>query len=457
MGIGTLIGTVGMAAAAAAAVAAGFTGWGAAAVVFGVVAIGGAVIAVVLRWYGAEPAETVSEAPAEEPPPRIEEPEIVLPHRRKHVFQRELPSARPEFGLLFSAIVCWRGPDLEDRVAEAAAVDSVVERARAFAGRTEPDAVGGADEPLVLALGAGGGCGHPGVWDVWAEEVRLEMVPADAERLQRLRELRKQKAERAEQRELERDERDYLGADALAAPGTALVWWLSRNPDRIDEAVDRISMLATLSSAATGNSVPDHYRDLAAERRPVSWYDPAGAEHGPSGGISPDSSSGAEYGGTEDSEPEPAEEGPESGGDTGAVLRALRLIVNGLDEDAALRHVDQTAEDLAVGGRADLAAAVRAEFGCPDAWSEAGTSPNGGRSSGSDGRAVAETLFADGVVSEGGEEAGPSADTADVFAATAESAPREADEDDRSNGGADGAWSAGEVPSGRRAPERAGE
>src|SRR5690606_38049337 len=130
---------------------------------------------------------------------------------------------------------------------------------------------------MAAALGAGPGR-HPGVWEAWAEEVRLELPEADAERLRHLREVRKRKAAREEERELERLEREYLGGDALADPGRAVVWWLARNPDRIDEAVDRIAALTRLSSAATGSEIPEVYRDLIREAGPAPR--PGGTEAG---------------------------------------------------------------------------------------------------------------------------------------------------------------------------------
>ncbi|GAA1104647.1 hypothetical protein [Nocardiopsis composta] len=207
----------------------------------------------------------------------VEPPEDAeAPHRRKHVFRLELPSARRDYPFLFSAVVCWRGAAAAESAAEGAAVCAIEGRARALCAAEQPEEHSAAQFRLTAALGPEP-CRHPGVDEAWAEEVRLEISAEDEERLARLRELRKTKAAREEERELERLEQEYLGGEVLSDPGRAVVWWLARHPERVEEAVARIGTLTRLSSAATGRRLPDVYRELTeavggaqADREPAA-------------------------------------------------------------------------------------------------------------------------------------------------------------------------------------------
>ncbi|WP_026120434.1 hypothetical protein [Nocardiopsis potens] len=402
-------------AAAAVAVAAVFIGWWALLVAALLLVAGGLglLLAPALRGPGGR---------GERPPTGEDEPDgdtgPVLPgpveeagehaapdYRRKHVFRREVPSAREDYALLFSAVVCWRGRDLGDGAAEGAAVASVMERVRAFTLAVGPEDAE-AEQPLLAAALGAGPCRHPGVWEAWAEEVRLELPAADAERLRHLREVRKRKAAREEERELERLEREYLGGDVLADPGRAVVWWLARNPDRIEEAVDRIATLTRLSSAATGSEVPEVYRDLIREvgaaLRPAAaagGEDQAGGDGAAaSEPFAGDGPAGAPPGDGSPAEPEPgrAGTGPADLGELWA--ESVRGAVAAMDEDGAEAFIDRIARELDQAGRPEAAEHVRERFGLADAWAEP---PEG--ASAESGSSVAGTAGAD---AEGGAGAG---------------------------------------------------
>ncbi|QVQ52792.1 hypothetical protein J4H86_02895 [Spiractinospora alimapuensis] len=225
---------------------------------------------------------TFPATPAPEPP---DEPSS----RRKHLVRESFASAREDYRFLLSAVVCWRGPDLSDHKAEAAAILNIRERAGHHLRSEDPDEFEAVRHQLAFVL-SGGPCPHPGVSYVWAEDVQLELADSDRERLTQLREVRKKQAAREEERALERLERQYLGEDALADPGRALVWWLARNPDRVEDTVERIGTLSTLSAAATGAPVPQLYRDLSGsgpESPPPNPTHPPAAER-PSDPAAPD-------------------------------------------------------------------------------------------------------------------------------------------------------------------------
>ncbi|WP_051061690.1 hypothetical protein [Nocardiopsis chromatogenes] len=189
------------------------------------------------------------------------EAEAAAAHRRRHVLRMRLPSARKDYPFLFSAVVCWRETGPADG-AEGAAVCAIERRAREFGSTERPEDVDSAQFRLAAALGPEPGA-HPGIGRVWAEEVRLELSPEDEERLNRLSDLRKREAVREEERAAERLEREYLSKEVFADPGSALLWWLARDPARVDEAADRIGTLAKLSSAATGRPLSEVHQELA--------------------------------------------------------------------------------------------------------------------------------------------------------------------------------------------------
>ena len=373
-------------AAAAVAVAAFFIGWWALLVAALLLVAGGVglLLAPALRGPGGGGGRPPfdEEEPPEDPGPVLPDPleeagERAAPdYRRKHVFRQEVPSAREDYALLFSAVVCWRGRDLGDGAAEGAAVASVMERVRAFSLGVRPEDAE-AEQPLLAAALGAGPCRHPGVWEAWAEEVRLELPEADAERLRHLREVRKRKAAREEERELERLEREYLGGDALADPGRAVVWWLARNPDRIDEAVDRIATLTRLSSAATGSEIPEVYRDLIREAATAPR--PGGTEAGDPGGA-PAAPGPDLFGAGGLPEPSPGDEGsaapaPDGGGADTADQRVrweemVRAIAEDKDDDRAEAFTDRIAGELDRIGEHELAEHIRESFGIADAWAD---------------------------------------------------------------------------------------
>ena len=87
-----------------------------------------------------------------------------------------------------------------------------------------------------------------------AQDVELILSDADdAERIRILSRLRKQVNEWEQKREHEKNLREYLGDDALATGGTALVWRLARHLDddqAAPAAVRLINDLSTLSMVA---------------------------------------------------------------------------------------------------------------------------------------------------------------------------------------------------------------
>ena len=100
-----------------------------------------------------------------------------------------------------------------------------------------------------------------------AESVTLTLSERDQERLEKLASVRKDKAVWEHERTYERSRREYLGEDVLKDTGSAVVWWLARNEDRVDKTVEDIGLLAQLSSAANNQMVAPPFEHLVPHPR----------------------------------------------------------------------------------------------------------------------------------------------------------------------------------------------
>ncbi|MCX4727778.1 hypothetical protein [Streptomyces sp. NBC_01306] len=114
-----------------------------------------------------------------------------------------------------------------------------------------------------VPLGEGvGGPVHRGSADAGAF-----LLARDQERLAALASVRKDEAVWEHERKFEQSRRTYLGEDVLRDTGSAVVWWLHRNDDRVDRTVKDIGLLAQLTSAANNQDVDERFRHLV-ERPP---------------------------------------------------------------------------------------------------------------------------------------------------------------------------------------------
>ena len=69
-------------------------------------------------------------------------------------------------------------------------------------------------------------------------------------------ELRKHERIWEQERRMEVNMRRYLSEDVLSDTGSAIVWWLARHPDQIEESVQMIGALAQLTAAANSKEIP---------------------------------------------------------------------------------------------------------------------------------------------------------------------------------------------------------
>jgi hypothetical protein len=108
----------------------------------------------------------------------------------------------------------------------------------------------------------------------WATDIRLCVDDEDAGRIASLANLRKNALLWEHERGHEREMRRYLGDDVLTSTGSALVWWLARHTDRVEDAVALVGDLRHLSAVAQDRSAPTPPPDA---RRPESATEETGA------------------------------------------------------------------------------------------------------------------------------------------------------------------------------------
>ncbi|CAL9319607.1 hypothetical protein SUDANB180_01596 [Streptomyces sp. enrichment culture] len=222
-------------------------------------------------------------------------PDLPLPeaqrqeHRITHV---ALPSCVADYDFSFSATVRWTVLDAPDDApwvnAAGLAVEAVLERARSVAAQQPPNRSSLARHQLDGAL-ATMRVDASGRVMAMAHSIELDLPEHDRERLARLSNVRKDEDVWEHERNYERSKRAYLGEDVLKDTGSAVVWWLSRNEEEVEGAVDRIGVFAQLSAAARNESVAPQFEHLVyrpgdrsdeAEpgETPLTPNDPVGTE-----------------------------------------------------------------------------------------------------------------------------------------------------------------------------------
>lgn len=196
---------------------------------------------------------------AEEAQPRtvpVEEPK----DQGRWMPEVPLPCTEPGYRFLLSANVFWR--PAPNRVGiphtnpEALALDSIRARASQITSGQAPGDHVAVGYQLAAALGMVLPDGS-GQVVAWATDVTLSIPDEDAARLRKLVELRKHQRLWEHERGLERSMRAYLRDEVLESPGSAVVWWLARHPDQVEDSARLIGPLAQLSAAAHGKPVPE--------------------------------------------------------------------------------------------------------------------------------------------------------------------------------------------------------
>jgi hypothetical protein len=189
-------------------------------------------------------------------------------NKEEHVTGVLLPSMREDYSFLFSAKVLWsaNSPVMDESTVNTAAlaVDATLRRARQITEQRDPGNASLVQHELAGAL-AEMQDDPSGRLRAMATSVGLELPSGDQERLDKLATVRKEEDIWEHERRYEQNKREYLSEDVLKDPGSAVVWWLSRNDDKIEKTVQDIGLLARLSYAAKNEEVPEAFHRIAPD------------------------------------------------------------------------------------------------------------------------------------------------------------------------------------------------
>ncbi|MFD7160974.1 hypothetical protein ACFV9C_40765 [Kribbella sp. NPDC059898] len=220
-------------------------------------------LAVLLGIAAAVFRDTATTPTHPEPPePMVEPtPEPQLPSSRV-IYDARIPSAAPEYQFSFSCTVYWTPIGQPSRHVDlaAAAVASVMRRARQALALMEPTEGVAAKQEIATALGRAESDDRQQA-RVWADAVQVRLPESYARQAELRADLRRRQEVNTLERQLEKDLREYLSKDALASPGSATVWWLSKNPDQIEQCVSLYQTLRRLSDAAHDRIPADLFDD----------------------------------------------------------------------------------------------------------------------------------------------------------------------------------------------------
>lgn len=197
-----------------------------------------------------------------QPDPRPETPSAPQPPSSRAVYDARVPSAAAEYEFSFSCTTYWTAvglPSRRDDLGELA-ITTMLKRARRVLALVEPTEEAVAKHEVTNALQLA----QPDETQqirVWADNIQVRLPEVYMRRAEQRAELRRQQEIADLERQLEKDFRAYLSEDALATPGTATVWWLSKNPTEIEQCVELYQTLRTLSDAANDRIRPDSASD----------------------------------------------------------------------------------------------------------------------------------------------------------------------------------------------------
>lgn len=212
------------------------------------------------------------------PPQYLQEPDRPLPpveRRELRITDVALPSQLDDYDFLLSATVRWcpvAAPAGSPPISQSGlAVEAVLERAARITAVRHPARGSLVQHELngTLATMHEDAAGRV---QAMALEVTLTLSEQDHVRLAKLAAVRKDEAVWEHERKYEQSRRAYLGGDVLRSTGSAVVWWLHRNDDRIDKTVKDLGLLAQLTSAANNEDITERLRHLVPS--PFPGQDP---------------------------------------------------------------------------------------------------------------------------------------------------------------------------------------
>lgn len=293
------------------------------------------------------------EQPLPPPPPRVEYvPMQAPPPPTVQIQAAPLPSADPDYRFLLSCVACWRvrgsGSTSPIENPEELARLTVIARASQLTATAQPgnyDLIRHKlDGTLAVPMPD-----HSGTIEIWAHSVWLTLPDGDLQRQHELALIRKDEQVWEHKRNYERNLRAYLLNEALPDTGSAVAWWLSKNPEQVRETVELIGTLAQLSAAANNREIDPVFQ---------SFVNGAAADGNGNGTPSYPLGAGEFLGGLNGNSP----------GDS--VARTAHNFVDSLfaaDAEAErTRFADQLAKLVKSYGNDGLAERIRTDFDAPD-------------------------------------------------------------------------------------------
>ncbi|WP_130797978.1 hypothetical protein [Streptomyces otsuchiensis] len=227
--------------------------------------------ALILLWSEVSAPRGVQRYDAEpdQLPPTYKDVPTERPARRAQIDSVAVASSAPGFDFVVSATVWWRAAERvseitqfnRDAANQNIAVSSVLSRIQAVTRREHPSRLDLTRHLLEAALAAPSE-DVSGVVAAWAQDIK---VTVDAEGLDQLRRMEEEVREtELWHREVkrERERRAYLADDVLASAGSAVVWWLARHNNDVENAVSMIGPLARISAAANNSDVAEPFHRL---------------------------------------------------------------------------------------------------------------------------------------------------------------------------------------------------
>lgn len=212
--------------------------------------VGGGAVLLAVTWWPQAPR------PVEPAPVAVVAPPPPAPLQTQPITGIRLPTAHADYHFWFAASVTWRPSAPGVRGADVIAVNEIIRRARDITKERDPDEATLVISDLSVALGAL----QPdlgGQVEVMAESVRLQLPVEDQKRLDELATLRKDEGLWEYQRRYQVSKRDYLRSDVLKDAGSAVVWWLAKHEDNLEQVATNIDLLTKLAHAANDNHTND--------------------------------------------------------------------------------------------------------------------------------------------------------------------------------------------------------
>jgi hypothetical protein len=217
-----------------------------------------AIIVVILLLVG---VTRQRRAPSEVTPPNWSPapPPDLSPAVETAPLQAVIGSSIEGFGFQFSATVRWRLVANQEQIPHAdpssLAKDAILQRAAAITSSFVPNDHAQANHRVAAALGIEERdqrhLAHVSAVDV-SITVPEDQGKAVSVMADQLRQVRLDEARFAAERRI----REYLHNEALQSTGSALVWWLSRHLESIEQAVELIDTLRRLSAVAQDGEDP---------------------------------------------------------------------------------------------------------------------------------------------------------------------------------------------------------